>query len=257
MDLQQKLELAGRVARDAGQRLLSCRDFRVERKAKHDYVTEMDQRTERFIREALLSVCPEDTFFGEEYGASGEGTTGGTWIVDPIDGTTNFIRDLPVYSVSIGYRLGGELVLGCVYWPVLDEVYLARKGHGATRNGEKIHVSDVADVDDAIVGITFCHRSETDHVRMMRLLNAIAVGDVRRYGSAALDLCMIACGRQDAFVELGLNLYDIAAGIVILREAGGCAEGWPGQPDCEVTGNVLASNGRVNAYLKQKMRETE
>lgn len=255
MNLQEKLELAERVAREAGRNLLRNRAFRVERKAKFDFVTEMDQRTERFIREALLGACPEDSFYGEEYGAAGDGASGGTWIVDPIDGTTNFIRDLPAYAVSIGYQLAGELVLGCVYWPVLDEMYLARKGQGATRNGAPIHVSNVAEADEAIVGISFCHRSGDDHARVMRLLNAMSVGDVRRFGSAALDLCMVACGRQDAFVELGLELYDIAAGIVILREAGGSAEGWPGEEGCEVTGNVLAGNGLVNGYFAKMIGE--
>ncbi len=249
MDLQEKLALAERVAREAGQNLLGNRNFRVERKAEFDFVTEMDQQTERFIREQLLGACPEDSFYGEEYGAAGDGNSG-TWIVDPIDGTTNFIRDLPAYSVSIAYQLGGELVLGCVYWPVLDEMYLARKGHGATRNGEVIHVSDVADADQAVVGISFCHRNALNYARMMPLINKMRVGDVRRYGSAALDLCMVACGRQDAFLELGLHLYDIAAGLVILREAGGRADGWPGEAGCEVTGNVLAGNGLLNGYFR-------
>ena len=252
MDLWQKLALAERVAREAGARLRARPDFRVEQKAVHDYVTDMDRQTEQLIRERILAACPEDDFFGEEFGE----TSGkrGQWVVDPIDGTTNYIHDLPSYAVSIAYRMDGELVLGCVYCPAQDEMFLAHKGGGATRNGQSIRVSDTKDPQAALVAVSFSHRHASDRARMMALIGAMhELNDMRRSGSAAYDLCMVACGRIDGYVELRLNLYDIGAGIVILREAGGTVSGWPGEADCAQTGNVLAGNGKINGYLAGKI----
>ncbi len=256
MELREKLALAERTARAAGALLLSTRDFKVEQKAAHDFVTEMDMASERLIREALLSACPEDGFFGEETGKTAG--SGGVWIVDPIDGTTNFIRGIPIYTISIGYQQHGELLLGAVYCPLLDEMFLGMKGQGATLNGQPIHTSNVSAAGDAIVGISFAHRNEDNKKRMAKVLQLFnELDDVRRLGSAAYDLCCVAMGRFEAFVELGLNLYDIAAGVVILHEAGGRATGWPGEADCTVTGNVLAGNGTINGYLASRILLSE
>lgn len=253
--LEEKAILAEKTAREAGEMLLKNRVFSVRRKAAHDFVTEMDVKSEILIRERLLSACPEDAFFGEEGGGSNKAK--GRWIVDPIDGTTNFIKDIPLYTVSIAYEQDGKLAIGCVYAPGLDEMYLAVRGKGATRNGEKIAVSDVSDPEEAVFGMSFAHRLQGSHNEMIGVLDRICgrVNDLRRLGSAAFDLCCVACGRTEGFFELGLHLYDIAAGVVILEEAGGVATGWSDAEDVLETGNVCATNGRVQAFLKGVLNE--
>ncbi|MGI6173236.1 MAG: inositol monophosphatase family protein [Christensenellales bacterium] len=250
MDLLQKCRLAEDTARKAGEMLLKREAFAVRAKALHDFVTEMDVRSENLIRESLLSACPEDGFFGEEGG--GDEARDGRWIVDPIDGTTNYIRDIPGYTVSIAYEKGGELVLGVVYCPRLDEMYTAIRGMGAFRNGEKLSVSSVSAPEDAIVNISFCHRNYDNNRRMLEVIDRLhLVNDMRRTGSAAYDLCCVACGRSDAFLELGLHLYDIAAGLVIVREAGGEVEQWPGSAPVEISCDVFAHNKKVDSWLRE------
>lgn len=255
MTLEEKATLAEQTARAAGEMLLKNRVFSVKRKAAHDFVTDIDVKSENLIRARLLAVCPEDAFYGEEGG--GAESAAGRWIVDPIDGTTNFIKDIPLYTVSIAYEQAGKLVIGCVYAPGLDEMYLAVRGKGATRNGEAIGVSDVSNPEDAVFGMSFAHRLQESHNEMISVLDRICgrVNDLRRLGSAAFDLCCVACGRTEGFFELGLNLYDIAAGVVILEEAGGTVTGWADDEDVRKTGNVCATNGHMHAFLKGILNE--
>ena len=250
MNLREKAALAERTARAAGEMLESCGAFRVKRKAENDFVTEMDFKSEALIREALLSACPEDAFFGEETGGAAKAK--GRWIVDPIDGTANFMRGQRLYTVSIAYERRGELVAGCVYCPGTDELFLAAKGEGATLNGRPIHASRTAAPRDAIIHMGFGHRIPENREKTLALFPRLlrAVSDVRRSGSAAYDLCCVADGRCDAFVELGLNLYDYAAGRVILAEAGGRFTGWLAGEDGLATGNVLATNGVLHEALR-------
>ncbi len=202
------------------------RKFRVEMKAQHDFVTEMDVKSEQLIRERLLSACPEDEFFGEEGGGSTEAK--GRWIVDPIDGTGNYVKNIPLYTISIAYELDGVLEIGCVYAPALDEMYLAVRGEGATMNGQPIRVSDVDDPDLAMFSMSFGARMPETHQRTLDTIDNFlhSCNDMRRMGSAAFDLCSVACGRVEGFFEFGLHIYDIAAGVVILKEAGGTVTGW-------------------------------
>ena len=247
-----RLDTAVRAAREAGAALLAHPSFTVTHKNANDYVTDADRASERRIRAILLSEWPQDGFLGEEEGES-DGQ-GGRWIVDPIDGTTNFIYDLPLYTISIAYEEAGEIVLGCVYCPRLDEMYTAVRGQGAFRNGEPIRPRETPVLRDALVGMSFAHRDEEAGARMLRAIPMLRAqcSDMRRLGSAALDLCFVACGRYDAFVELALHLYDIAAGMLIVREAGGVAEGWPGDSDpAEKSGNIFACSPSVYAPLRE------
>lgn len=251
-----RLALAVRAAREAGEMLRQGGQIKVERKAWHDYVTDMDRESERMIREMLLSECPQDGFLGEE-GGQIAGEREGQWIVDPIDGTTNFIRGLPAYSISIAYRRHSEFVIGVVYAPALDELFTAHLGGGAFLNGRPIRASRVETPEEAVAGMSFAHRNRVDALRMLDLLPGLtaSLGDMRRMGSAAYDLCCVAAGRLDAFFELGLHLYDIAAGIAILTEAGGRVSGWPGEADAATTGNILATNGPLHAWFQSALRE--
>ena len=251
MTLIERAALAERAAREAGAMLEHHGAFKVRRKAENDFVTEMDMKSEALIRDILLSACPEDEFFGEEGG--GATRAAGRWIVDPIDGTANFMRGDRMYTISIAYECEGELVVGCVYCPGTDELFLAARGEGATCNGHPIHVSDTERLRDAIVHIGFGHRNpeylaETEPV-LFPLLRSIS--DLRRSGTCAYDLCTVAAGRADAFIEQGLNIYDYAGGYVILTEAGGRMDGWHPWQDPIATGCLLAGNGRVNAGISR------
>lgn len=254
MTIREKAALAEKAARAAGDMLRHCGSFKVKRKSENDFVTEMDFKSESLIRDILLGACPEDQFFGEETGGAAKAC--GRWIVDPIDGTANFMRGETEYSISIAYEHDGELVIGCVFCPVFDEVFLAVRGEGATCNGQPIHVSGTNNPRDALVHMGFGHRNPALLRRTLAVFPALisAVSDVRRSGSAAYDLCCVASGRCEAFVERGLSLYDYAAGYVILTEAGGRMTGWEDGEDAIATGNLIASNGLVHGDLERLLR---
>ncbi len=254
MDLEQKLRDMAQAARQAGDAVREHGQLHVERKAMNDFVTEMDVLSEKMIREALLGQYPEDAFYGEEGGQTGDRR--GRFIVDPIDGTTNFIHGIVPYTESIAYELDGVLELGCVYCPPTGELFLARRGHGATCNGRPIAIRHEP-LSEAIVGTSFAHRSVEKRARMLRLFPKLcpAVNDLRRLGSAAYDLCMVAAGRYGAYLELALNLYDFAAGALMVREAGGVVEGWNPGEDFLRTGNILAGSAEIVAELKPMIAE--
>ena len=254
MTLQEKANLAAEVAREAGNFIRSNRQFNIHRKSEHDFVTEMDVASEKLIRERLLTACPEDEFFGEEGG--GATNAKGRWIVDPIDGTGNYIKDIPLYAISIAYEYEGKLVIGCVYAPALDEMYLAVRGHGATCNGQPIHVSGETDPNASYFSMSFAARIPSAYKQMVDTIERMigSCADMRRMGSAAIDLCFTAIGRVEGFFELGLFIYDIAAGIVILEEAGGKVTGWYENENVLETGNICATNGHVHEYLLGKLR---
>lgn len=250
MTLLEKAALAEKAARAAGDMLEHDHAHKITRKSANDFVTEMDVKSENMIKDILLTACPEDEFFGEEGG--GATKCKGRWIVDPIDGTVNYMRHIRAYTISIAYELEGELVVGCVFCPGTDELFLAAKGHGATMNGKPIHVSDTDKISDTMMAIGFSHRHPVNRERVLPILPKLlcSVSDLRRLGSCAYDLCMVASGRCDAFVELGLGLYDYAAGYVILKEAGGVFEGWDKDEDPIATGNLLTTNGKLTNIVR-------
>ena len=251
MTIIEKAALAEKAARASGEMLEHHGAFKVRRKSENDFVTEMDYKSEALIREMLLTACPEDQFFGEESG--GPASAPGRWIVDPIDGTSNFMRGQRLYTISIAYEHDGALQIGCVYCPGTDELFLAVRGQGATLNGQPIHVSDTASLRDAIVHMGFGVRNPAHRERTLSVFPALLprVSDVRRTGSAAYDLCCVAAGRADAYLELGINLYDYGAGYVILTEAGGTFTGWADGEDGLASGNPLASNGVIHEAVRQ------
>ena len=253
MTLKERAQLAERAARAAGDLLLSHPHTPARHKAEKDFVTEMDVKSEELIRSILLSACPEDGFFGEEEGGSDDAR--GRWIVDPIDGTANFFKGEVLYTVSIAYEQDGELVIGCVYCPRTDELFLGVKGEGATLNGQPIHVSGVSAPNEAFLHMSFCHRDAWANEYVLERLGPVCRGfaDLRRSGSSAYDLCCVAAGRCEGFFELHLYIYDIAAGMVIISEAGGMCTGWREGEDPRCTGNIIATNGRIHAYLQETL----
>lgn len=250
MTLREKALLAEKAARASGEMLLSHPHTPARHKAENDFVTEMDLASEKLIRSILLTACPEDGFYGEESGESGKAR--GRWIVDPIDGTSNFFKGYPAYTVSIGYELDGELVVGCVFCPRINELWLAVKGEGATLNGEPIHVSDVSNPRESFMHVSFNHKCDWANDYIGPRVHALSktVSDVRRSASAAYDLCSVASGRCEGFFENHLHIYDVAAGIVILREAGGMVSGFRHGEDPFLYGNIIASNGALHEHIR-------
>jgi myo-inositol-1(or 4)-monophosphatase len=185
-----------------------------------DLVTEMDSAAEKLIVSAIDEHRPDDGILGEE-GTARTGTTGVRWVIDPIDGTTNYVYRHPLFSVSIGVEIDGVGVAGAVCAPMIGDTYAARVGGGAFRNGMPIAVSTETDLAHALIGTGFAYKADLRAVQGQRLADLVPqVRDVRRGGSAAIDLCFVADGRLDGYYEDGLNQWDECAGLVIASEAG-------------------------------------
>jgi len=223
-----------------------------------DLVTEADIAVENYLTAQIKQAYPDHAICGEESGThlsrrSGAETDGEgqfRWVIDPIDGTTSFVHNLPIYSISVAVQQHGQTVLAAVYAPVLGELFMAERGRGATLNGEPIHVSDRTDLSDCVLATGFaCLRANLPH-NNLPLIAAIApkLRGMRMLGSAAMDLCYVACGRLDGSWELNLNIYDIAAGMLLVTEAGGTASDFAGGTD-NLPREIMATNGTIHAEL--------
>ena len=216
-------DLAGRAAELSLRRLHEPRTDVRTKATGTDMLTEVDEECERLIVEGIHAARPDDGILSEE-GASAEATSGVRWVIDPIDGTTNYIYGHPGYGISIAVEVGGEVAAGVVCDPVHGEVFAAIRGGGATRNGEPIAVSGETDLASTLVATGFGYEPDgrTAQAELVaRLIGSIR--DIRRMGAAAVDLCSVACGRVDAYYERGLNHWDLAAGTLIATEAGAVA----------------------------------
>lgn len=229
-DPQDLLDLAVRIAREAGRMLVEDRprDLGVSetKSSPTDIVTEMDKRSEELIVSSVLAGRPDDGFLGEE-GASREGTSGVLWVVDPIDGTVNYLYEIPGWCVSIGVQAGGETVAAVVEVPMLGETFTAIRGRGAWRNGEPISAyssqseGKPVPMERALVATGFGYAARRRKVQGRIAADLLPrVRDIRRGGAAAIDLCSVACGRVDAYYERGCKPWDLAAGTLIATEAG-------------------------------------
>jgi myo-inositol-1(or 4)-monophosphatase len=222
------LAVAVGLARTAGDMALAGRKaglHNVQTKSTAtDMVTEFDRASEVLIVEGMRADRPEDAIVGEE-GASVSGTSGITWYIDPIDGTTNFLYDLPAWAVSIGAEDSNGPLAGVVYIPALGEMFTATRGGGAFLNGAPIQCNNITDVSQALVCTGFSYSADQRTIQARRVAQFIhQIRDIRRAGAAAIDLCFVACGRIDAYFEENLHQWDIAAGILIAHEAG-CRSG--------------------------------
>jgi myo-inositol-1(or 4)-monophosphatase len=249
----QILETAGAIAREAGALLSQFALQRIgyELKGEHDLVTAADRASEKLIVERIKAAFPDHSIVAEEGGGQ-EGSSEYRWYVDPLDGTTNFAHAFPVYNVSIGIEKAGELVAGVVYDPTRDEMFSAERGSGAYLNNERIRVSSVRKLDDALVATGFPSRRRHQNVNVHFYYQlAMLTHGVRRAGAAAIDLCYVGCGRIDAFWEFGLNPWDMAAGVVILEEAGGRSSEMTGKPLTIQSPHILTSNGLLHAEIEE------
>lgn len=227
-----------------------------EKSRRADLVTDADRAAEKLILDRLRSEFPASTIVGEETGTH-RGTSQDVWYVDPLDGTTNFAHGYPMFCVSIGFARDDELICGVVYAPHLGELYVAQKGGGATLNDAPIACSTISVVADALVCTGFHPADYERNGEHFKIMSGKAQA-VRRDGSAALDLAAVAAGRFDGFWELDLSPWDVAAGAVIIREAGGRVSAIDGGKFSVTGRSILASNGHVHeemgAILKKSTR---
>ena len=246
-----ELEAAVGAARAAGETLRDGfgRHGTVRYKGEVDLVTEVDERSEGVIKERLLAAFPGYGILGEEGGTiAGEGDA--RWIVGPLDGTTNFAHGLPIFAVSIALEKAGEVTLGVVHDPMSGETFVAERGGGATLNGEPLRVSGTQELVRALLvtGFPYDRADVPDAVELFGRFAVLAQG-MRRLGSAALDLCYVAAGRLDGYYERGIHAWDVAAGALILREAGGRVTDYDGGGFEPEAGELLASNGLLHPAL--------
>ena len=250
--------LAEQVARSAGALLLDGLGRAMEVGTKTtvtDMVTEMDRASEALIEAELLGARRDDGILGEE-GAARPGTSGVRWIVDPLDGTTNYLYGFPGFNVSIAAELDGEVVVGAVYDVVRAELFSASLGEGATCNGTPIGASGSTDLSRALVGTGFAYEPAARKGQARVLVHLLPrVRDIRRQGAAALDLCSVACGRLDAYYERGLAPWDLAAGGLIAREAGAVVSDFQGGP--ARAGEVAAASPGLAGPLLDLLAEAE
>jgi myo-inositol-1(or 4)-monophosphatase len=248
-----ELETALAAAAEAAALIRAGSGGPVREKGRADLVTEVDEAAERAIAAAIRARFPTDAVVGEELSAAAV-DEGRRWIVDPVDGTTNFVHGHPFVCVSIALADDDGLAVGVIHAPFLGEVYHAVRGGGAFLNGAPVRVSGVAVPERALLatGFPFKEGKGDLDAYMVMVADALrATHGVRRAGSAAMDLAYVAAGRVEAFFEVGLSPWDVAAGMLLVREAGGRVTGWPGDPAPPLaTGRVLASNGRIHDWLQ-------
>lgn len=257
------LNVMTKAAQKAGRALV--RDFgeveqlQVSRKGPADFVSTADKKAEKIVIEELLKARPEASILAEESGSRAGDDPTKRFIIDPLDGTTNFLHGLPHWAVSIGYEERGELIAGVVFDPIKDELYWAEKGKGAYLNDRRIRVSSRRHLADAVVGTGIPHHGrETDHHALFsrRLAAAMAhTAGVRRWGTASLDLCYVAAGRFDGFWERGLSPWDVAGGIVIVKEAGGFVTDVQGRAHKLTAEDLVAANDSLHKSLTKMLAD--
>lgn len=240
------------IIREAGELALvqfnNLSTLQVSKKSPRDFVTEADIAVEAFLKKQLADHYPQYGFWGEESGKTENQTS--RWVVDPIDGTHSFSRGQYFWGISVALEIDQQIVFGAVYGPALNDYYCAEKGKGAWKNGQPIHVSTEDNLADAMISTGFaCLRSYLEENNLKRFCRiAQSTTGQRRFGSAALDLCLVADGQVDAFWEQELNLYDVAAGVIIAQEAGATVTDFQGNAGV-FPKQILTTNGKILEQL--------
>lgn len=252
------VNIATSAARSAGNFIMRSLDrvdqLTIESKGRNDFVTQVDRSAEAEIIKIIRKAYPNHAVLGEESGATGDNEV--VWIVDPLDGTTNFLHGLPHFAVSIGIQVRGKLEHGVIYAPCTQDLYCATRGSGATLNNRKIRGSQAKELDSALIGTGVPIRADLldAYLPMLKAIAGNSAG-IRRAGSAALDLAYVAAGRLDGFFELGLKPWDMAAGIVLVQEAGGTVTDlYDARGDVMSSGHVLAAPHKLHAQLADALR---
>jgi myo-inositol-1(or 4)-monophosphatase len=251
------VNIAIRAARRAGEVIVRSMNrldsLEVSQKGRNDFVSDVDRAAEAEIIATIRNAHPDHAILAEESGESGSGNT--QWIVDPLDGTTNFLHGFPTFSVSIACRINGRLEAAVVFDPMRQEIFSAARGDGARLENRRIRVSSQRTLEGSLVATGFPYRENArymdSYLAMLRVVMESTAG-VRRPGSAALDLAYVACGRVDGFWEIGLNPWDTAAGTLLITEAGGRIAKLTGEP-YDQGGNVVAGNPKVFEALLEAL----
>ncbi len=247
------IKAAKGLIRDFGE----VEQLQVSIKGPGEFVSSADLKAEKILRTELGKARPGYGFLLEEAGAEAGTDKQHRWIVDPLDGTTNFLHGIPHWAISIGLERDNEIVAGLIYEPLRDEMFWAEKGQGAFVNDRRLRVSARRNLGDAVIGTGMPFRDRGDPPTYLRTLGAImpATSGVRRMGSAALDLAYVAAGRLDGFWEFGLQPWDIAAGILIAKEAGGYISDMSGGSAMLTTGDVIAANDHLYMPLARLLKQ--
>ena len=251
--MQPMVNIALRAARLAGEMIVKSADnldlVKVDEKGRHDFVTEVDRRSEETIIYHINKAYPDHRFVGEESGTSGNPDAEVEWIIDPLDGTTNFVRGIPHVAISIACRIKGKLEHGVILEPFKREEFTASRGHGASLNGRRIRVSGRTEEAGALyaTGIPFSAPSFNEMDNYLACMHDFADNSagIRRLGVASLDLAYVAAGRMDVFWEMSLKPWDIAAGVLMVREAGGMVSDFQGGESFMQSGNILACTPKL------------
>jgi len=247
------LNIAVKAARRAGSIINRATQdldlLTVQRKGQHDYVSEVDKMAEQAIVETLLEAFPDHAILAEEGGAQGQSEY--VWIIDPLDGTTNFLHGLPQFAVSIALQHKGLLSQAVVFDPTNNELFTATRGRGAHLNERRLRVSKQTRLEDALIGTGFPYHDFSDVEAYLNILRDLMpkVAGVRRPGAASLDLAYVAAGRYDAFWEAGLKQWDMAAGVLLIQEAGGLVTDFEGGENVLGSGNIVGGNPKIFAQL--------
>jgi myo-inositol-1(or 4)-monophosphatase len=234
-------------------------NLQVSSKGPGDFVTSADRRTEKIIIEELQKAHPEYGILTEEAGFINKSNVKNRWIIDPIDGTMNFLNGVPQFAISIGYEEDNEIKCGAIFNPIMNEMFCAEKGNGAYLNNSRIRVSNKKKIKDALL-VTGGPKgaSKIKEKIFSEYINVSNnVSNVRKFGSAALDMAYVACGRFDGYWQRELNYWDIAAGIVILKEAGGFVDFFDDDPKLPIKKNVLASNSNIHDELNKLINKID
>ncbi|WP_375752781.1 inositol-1-monophosphatase [Vibrio sp. HN007] len=255
------LNIAIRAARKAGNHIAksleNAEKIQTSQKGTNDFVTNVDKEAEAIIIDTIKSSYPEHSIIGEEGGLIEGKDKDAQWIIDPLDGTTNFVKGFPQFSVSIAVRLNGRTEVACVYDPMLNELFTAQRGSGAQLNNARIRVNPIKDLQGAILATGFPFKQKQHSETYFKIMSSLFVdcADFRRAGSAALDLCYLAAGRVDGYFELGLKPWDMAAGELIAREAGAILTDFSGGTNYMQSGNLVGSSARGVKSILTTIRE--
>ena len=261
--MEPMLNIALRASRKAGEILIDAAErtdlLKIEEKGRNDFVTEVDRAAEEEIKYHLRKAYPEHAIKGEETGIDAGTDTEYEWVIDPLDGTTNFIHGIPHYAISIACKHKGQLQHAVVYDPIKREEFTATKGGGATLNGKRIRVSGRTSMSDALIGTGipfsgFALEHIDPYLEAMKDI-ASATAGIRRPGAASLDLAYVAAGRFDGFWEMNLKEWDLAAGALLVREAGGMVSDFRGGNDYLQNGHIVCATPKVFKPLLQTVRK--
>lgn len=258
--MEPMINIALRAARKAGENIVRASDdlhrFEVKAKGINNFVTEVDINAEREIIYHLQKAFPDHAILGEESGLIGSAEAEYRWIIDPLDGTTNFLHGFPQFAVSIAMRHKGRMEHGVIYDPLRQELFTATRGGGAMLNDQRIRVTKRKTLEGSLLGTGFPFKSQQHldaYLDMFRALFPQTAG-IRRAGSAALDLAYVAAGRLDGFWEIGLSIWDMAAGVLLIQEAGGLSSDFTGGNNHLESGNIVAGNPKLFAEILKTIR---